>query len=160
MAMVVTTLSLAGGAAWLGRRLNRLSDRLVRPAAICAGGMLGVSMALPAAMALNPFVGLQAGTFHNLMILALCFGFLGFVVGSLSGLAVGGMIHATPSRIHGKTEASVIDDEHRRATPRSGLANASEKPRTVADAPPSAPFGAILAQCQQSHDSKTSGGEE
>jgi len=74
---------------------------------IVAGGLMGVAVSLPLAAVLNPLVGLQRGTFHNLAILAMCLAFLGFCIGSLGGLVYAGMILSDAPRMEGESVGEV-----------------------------------------------------
>ena len=95
--VVASVLGIAS--TYAARLLQRVGARWQRPMGILAGSLAGVALALPLAAVLNPFVGMQKGSFFNLMALALGLGFLGFIVGSLAGLAAAGMILSPASRI-------------------------------------------------------------
>lgn len=90
--LLAVSVALASCAVAMSRVLPAAQDRWKRPLAILMGAMLGIALSQPVAVVLNPLVGLQVGTYHNLMILSICLGFLGFIVGSLIGLLHGGMI--------------------------------------------------------------------
>ena len=80
-------------------RLEEGGVRWGRLYGIVAGACGGVAVGLVAATLLNPWVGLQAGTFFNLAILAFCLGFLGLCTGSLAGLLYAGMTLSSTTRI-------------------------------------------------------------
>lgn len=99
-AWLLAAAALLGYAAFrMGRLLQRVSTKWQRPVAILTGGMGGVALCIPVALVLDPFVGIQKGTYFNQMALVLSLGFLGVVVGSLGGLAFVGMIHPPEPRI-------------------------------------------------------------
>jgi hypothetical protein len=128
----------------IGRRLATVDNRWKRPLAIVMGASAGLAVALPLGLALNPFLGLQAGTYFNLMILVFCFGFLGLIAGSLGGLLYGGMILTTTSRT---TDAGLSAGPAPHSGPARPLAvEASDKPRGDA---PGASFGAVLAEAER-----------
>jgi len=87
---VAAVLALLASRTW--SVLKHVNVPWKRPLGIVFGGILGVAVSLPLAALMNPLVGLQRGTFHNLAILGICLGLLGFVVGSLGGLVYAGMI--------------------------------------------------------------------
>lgn len=145
----------------LRKTLPKLHDRLVRPVTILMGGLLGVAGGIPVALALNPFVGLQAGTYYNLMILAMCLGFLGFIVGSLIGLVYGGMVLTSESRIMQSGAVPPATTGSRPASTASAARpDLPAKPRSgeEGDAAPST-FGALLAQAERPQDFKHPGGD-
>ena len=100
-AWLLATAALLGYAVFLlWNLLKRVGPKWQRPVAILTGGMGGVALCIPVALVLNLFVGIQKGTFFNQMALVLSLGFLGFIVGSLSGLAFVGMIRPPEPRIN------------------------------------------------------------
>lgn len=131
MGLLVATVALGGVTLLLGRRLRATAPRWRRPLAFVTGGLAGLAVAMPLAVVLNPFVGIQRGTFHNQMLLALCLGFLGFIIGSLGGLAGVGMIHSHGSRI----KQDSFDQELASLTGRPSRKPDPEAPRAPSEAP-------------------------
>jgi len=117
---MVDSLILAGVAVVLGLMTSglwslfrRASERWLRPLGIALGGMLGVTASIPLAILLNPLVGLQRGTFHNLGIITLCLAFLGFCMGSLGGLVYAGMIQSPSPRNESDSSPSLTPEQAR-----------------------------------------------
>jgi hypothetical protein len=97
---IAASLLLAGAARSLWRLMWTVDVRLRRLLGMLFGACFGLSCSLPVAVALNPLVGLDRSSPHNVVILAICLGFLGVIVGSLGGLACGGMILSPQPRIN------------------------------------------------------------
>lgn len=156
---ISAVLALAVGG--LQKALTSVPDRLVRLATITMGGLTGLALALPTAALLNVFVGLQRGTFYNLMILAMCLGFLGFIVGALCGLLYGGMVLTSESRTIGRRVVPPAATGPGTArSPITAPPDSPEKPRSgqEGDAVPST-FSALLAQAERPQDFKHPGGD-
>lgn len=101
MATLILWVCAAGllfGARALFYRLEVDPPRWIRPYGILAGSSAGVGAGLLISTLLNPWFGLQPGTFYNLAILAICFAFLGLCTGSLGGLLYAGMTLSEQSR--------------------------------------------------------------
>lgn len=158
--LIVLSALLAVGARGLWRRLPTLHASLIRPAAIGVGAMLGVAAGLPIAIALNPFVGLQAGSFHNLMLLAMCLGFLGFVVGAQAGLLLGGMVLSPDSRTpQGGLDPMTDSGPESNVPAATATTGSPETPRGSDNRAAPVSFGAFLAQAERSHEAQQPGGD-
>lgn len=159
--LLVISVLLVLAVRGLQKTLPKVHNRLVRVVTITQGAMAGLALALPTAAVLNLFVGLQRGTFYNLMILAMCLGFLGVITGALCGLLYGGMVLTSEPRIN--DEGVVPSAPTGPGTTRSPIAappESPEKPRSgqEGDAVPST-FGAFLAQAERPQDFKHPGGD-